>query len=165
MAAAGGTALRRQSIVQTENVCVPSSASWHPRLRGFVASKFLLQWSPEQISGWLRCRFPSNGRTNVSHETVYFSLFHTGARCAQEGTRGTSPLPSLMRKSKKASAEASPRGQIVDAFSICERPSKTEQCPATGKATSSQDEATARRDLDHAERPRPASSDRHIWSS
>lgn len=47
----------------------------HPRLRYVVATKLHLQWSPEQIAGWLRRQFPDDERMNVSHETIYRSLF------------------------------------------------------------------------------------------
>lgn len=45
------------------------------RLRRAVADKLRQQWSPEQISGWLRTTFPDDKRMQVSHETIYRSLF------------------------------------------------------------------------------------------
>ncbi len=45
------------------------------RLRDIVASKLILDWSPEQISGWLKTRYPNNESMHVSHETIYRSLF------------------------------------------------------------------------------------------
>src|SRR6201992_104245 len=42
--------------------------------RTIVAGKLMLNWSPEQISGWLKRRYPSNERMRVSHETIYRSL-------------------------------------------------------------------------------------------
>ena len=47
----------------------------HPRLRRLVAAKLSLQWSPEQISGWLSQQHPGEDAMNVSHETIYRSLF------------------------------------------------------------------------------------------
>src|SRR5215831_14818586 len=44
-------------------------------LRNVVASKLILDWSPEQISGWLKTRYPNNESMHVSHETIYRSLF------------------------------------------------------------------------------------------
>ena len=57
----------------------PSSAKTcqrtrHRRLRLIVASKLILNWSPEQISGWLKRRYPSNENMRVSHGTIYRSL-------------------------------------------------------------------------------------------
>ena len=40
-----------------------------------VASKLILEWSPEQISGWLKTEYPEDERMRVSHETIYRSLF------------------------------------------------------------------------------------------
>ena len=46
-----------------------------PRLRWLVAKKLSQQWSPEQIAGWLKLRFPRDEAMQVSHETIYRSLF------------------------------------------------------------------------------------------
>ena len=45
------------------------------KLRDIVASKLILDWSPEQISGWLKIHYPNNESMRVSHETIYRSLF------------------------------------------------------------------------------------------
>jgi hypothetical protein len=47
----------------------------HRKLRLIVASKLILDWSPEQISRWLKRRYPNNESMRVSHETIYCSLF------------------------------------------------------------------------------------------
>ena len=46
----------------------------HPWLRQTVATKLKLNWSPEQIAGWLK-RAHRGDRSQVSHETIYRSLF------------------------------------------------------------------------------------------
>ena len=45
------------------------------KLQRIVASKLSLDWSPEQVSGWLKTEFPDDESMRVSHETVYRSLF------------------------------------------------------------------------------------------
>jgi len=45
------------------------------KLRDLVASKLILDWSPEQISGWLKTEYPHDESLRVSHETIYRSLF------------------------------------------------------------------------------------------
>ena len=35
----------------------------------------MLDWSPEQISGWLKQSYPDNESLRVSHETIYRTLF------------------------------------------------------------------------------------------
>jgi IS30 family transposase len=47
----------------------------NPRLRQAVAGKLRLDWSPEQIAGWLKRTHPEDGCNRVSHETIYRSLF------------------------------------------------------------------------------------------
>ena len=47
----------------------------HVRLQRIVAEKLRLDWSPEQIAGWLRRTFPHDETMRVSHETIYRSLF------------------------------------------------------------------------------------------
>ena len=44
-------------------------------LRQLVAEKLSEDWSPEQISGWLRVNRGSEEGMQVSHETIYKSLF------------------------------------------------------------------------------------------
>ena len=46
-----------------------------PRLRQAVVSKLRLNWSPEQIAGWLNRAHPEDECYHVSHETIYRSLF------------------------------------------------------------------------------------------
>ena len=46
-----------------------------PALRAQVAEKLARDWSPQQIAGWLRDTFPDNSEMQVSHETIYLSLF------------------------------------------------------------------------------------------
>jgi IS30 family transposase len=45
------------------------------KLRNIVASKLILDWSPKQISGWLKTQYPDDESMCVSHETIYRSLF------------------------------------------------------------------------------------------
>ena len=52
----------------------PCKLAVHARLRQAVAKKLQLDWSPEQISGWLKRTFPQSEALHVSHETIYRSL-------------------------------------------------------------------------------------------
>ncbi len=47
----------------------------NPALARIVAEKLQLEWSPEQIAGWLKRRHPDDEHKRVSHETIYRSLF------------------------------------------------------------------------------------------
>jgi len=44
------------------------------RLKGLVAAKLSEDWSPEQISGWLKLTYPDDEGLCVSRETNYKSL-------------------------------------------------------------------------------------------
>ena len=47
----------------------------NPALRQIVIEKLQLKWSPEQISGWLKVEYSRRKYMQVSHETIYKSLF------------------------------------------------------------------------------------------
>ena len=53
----------------------PTKLSRLPGLAAMVEEKLERKWSPQQIDGWLRRRFPSSTVMRVSHETIYRSLF------------------------------------------------------------------------------------------
>jgi IS30 family transposase len=56
----------------------------HWKLRMIVVSKLILDWSPEQISGWLKRRYPSNESMRVSHETIYRSFIQARGALKKE---------------------------------------------------------------------------------
>jgi IS30 family transposase len=96
------------------------------RLRDMVASKLILDWSPEQISGWLKTRYPNNESMHVSHETIYRSLFIQARGVLKKELMDHLRSKRRMRRSRHASEHGHSRGQIVDAISIRERPAEAE---------------------------------------
>jgi transposase, IS30 family len=46
-----------------------------PMLRDIVAEKLTRRWSPQQIAGWLKATYPDDPEMQVSHETIYRTLF------------------------------------------------------------------------------------------
>ena len=94
----------------------------HPRLREVVASKLILDWSPEQISGWLKTQYPDDESMRVSHETVYRSLFIQARGVLKKELMDHLRSKRRMRRSRHATVSGQSRGQIVDAISIRERP-------------------------------------------
>ena len=96
------------------------------RLRDIVASKLILDWSPEQISGWLKTHYPSNESMRVSHETIYRSLFIQARGVLKKELMDHLRSKRHMRRSRHASAHGQARGKIVDAVSIRERPAEAE---------------------------------------
>jgi IS30 family transposase len=106
--------------------------STRPALRHAVARKLAQQWSPQQISGWLRCTFPSDPDMQVSPETIYRSLF-----VQSRGVLKRRLLQHLRRqhhfRHARAAARRRPRqGQILDAVSIRQRPAEVQDRAVPG---------------------------------
>jgi IS30 family transposase len=96
------------------------------KLRDIVASKLILDWSPEQISGWLKIRYPNNESMHVSHETIYRSLFIQARGALKKELMDHLRSKRRMRRSRHSSEHGQSRGKIVDAISIRERPAEAE---------------------------------------
>ena len=96
------------------------------KLRTTVARKLQKQWSPEQISGWLKAEYPDDKAMQVSHETIYKSLFIQARGLLRKELSAHLRSRRLMRRASKASATGQSRGQIVDAISISQRPAEIE---------------------------------------
>ena len=96
------------------------------RLQKIVASKLILDWSPEQISGWLKIQYPNDESMRVSHETIYRSLFIQARGVLKKELVGHLRSKRRIRRSQHSRASGQSRGQIVDAISIRERPAEIE---------------------------------------
>lgn len=96
------------------------------KLRDIVASKLILDWSPEQISGWLKNQYSNNESMRVSHETIYRSLFIQARGVLKKELLEHLRSKRRMRRSRHFSEHGHSRGQIVDAVSIRERPAEAE---------------------------------------
>ena len=103
--------------------CLPAVNN---ELRDVVASKLMLDWSPEQIAGWLKAQYPHNESMRVSHETIYRSLFIQARGALKKELMDYLRTKRRMRRSRHASEHGQSRGQIVDAISIRERPAEAE---------------------------------------
>jgi IS30 family transposase len=98
----------------------------NPKLRNIVASKLILDWSPEQISGWLKMHYADDESMRVSHETIYRSLFIQARGVLKKELMDHLRSKRRMRGSRHATVSGQSRGQIVDAISIRERPAEVE---------------------------------------
>lgn len=101
-------------------------------LQRIVATKLSLDWSPEQISGWLKRTFPDDETLRVSHETIYRSLFIQARGVLKKELIKHLRSNRVMRHSKKANTKGQPRGQIIDGTSIRERPASVEDRAVPG---------------------------------
>jgi transposase, IS30 family len=95
-------------------------------LQKIVASKLMLDWSPEQISGWLKIHYPDDESMHVSHETIYRSLFIQARGVLKKELLGHLRSKRRIRRSQHSRIFKDSRGQIVDAVSIRERPAEIE---------------------------------------
>jgi len=102
------------------------------KLRDIVASKLILDWSPEQISGWLKTQYPDDESLRVSHETIYRSLFIQARGVLKKELMDHLRSKRRLRRSRHARASGQSRGQIVDAVSIRERPAEAEDRAVPG---------------------------------
>jgi IS30 family transposase len=100
-------------------------------LRWRVAQKLALQWSPQQIAGWLKQRFPTDPDMQLSHETIYRSLFIQARGVLKKDLMAHLRIARQMRNAKGGTAKSG-LGQIVDAVSIRERPAEAEDRAVPG---------------------------------
>jgi IS30 family transposase len=98
--------------------------SIHMKLRNIVASKLILDWSPEQISGWLKIQYPDDESLRVSHETIYRSLFIQARGALKKELMEHLRSKRRIRRSQHSRIFRDSRGQIADAISIRERPAE-----------------------------------------
>jgi IS30 family transposase len=109
--------------------CKLADSSW---LRQAVASKLRLNWSPEQISGWLKRAHPEDEFCRVSHETIYRSLFVQARGVLKKELLGHLRSKRTIRRSKMAGQNGDGRGQIKDIVSIRQRPAAVEDRAVPG---------------------------------
>jgi IS30 family transposase len=98
----------------------------HGKLQKIVAGKLVLDWSPEQISGWLKRQYPEDETMRVSHETIYRSLFIQARGVLKKELIQHLRFKRRIRRSRHARDSGHRSGQIVDAISIRERPAEIE---------------------------------------
>ena len=92
------------------------------RLRRIVAKRLALDWSPAQISGWLRMTFAGDEKSQISHETIYRSLYIQTRGVLKKELMKHLRTGRTMRRSKAKATKGTGRGKIVDAVSIHDRP-------------------------------------------
>jgi IS30 family transposase len=110
----------------------PCKLAVHARLRQAVATKLEMDWSPEQISGWLKRTFPRTEALHVSHETIYRSLYVQARGVLKKELLEHLRTRRPIRRSRHASAKRDQRGRIPDAVSISERPASAEDRAVPG---------------------------------
>ena len=109
----------------------PCRLALHRELRWRVAQKLAVQWSPEQISGWLKQEFPTDPDMQISHEAIYRSLFIQTRGVLKKELTAHLRTARRMRRPKSHNAKSG-QGHILDMVSIRERPAEVEDRAVPG---------------------------------
>ena len=104
----------------------------HPMLARAVSAKLRRKWSPEQVAGWLKRAFPGEAHKQVSHETIYRSLYIQARGVLKKELLAHLRAKRTVRRSQHASLKRNGNGQIKDAVSISERPASVEDRAVPG---------------------------------
>jgi IS30 family transposase len=102
------------------------------RLRLAVARKLRLEWSPQQIAGWLKQAYPRGEAFQVSHETIYKSLFIQARGALKKELQQHLRTKRTIRRARTANSKGDGRGQIAEMVSIRERPASVEDRAVPG---------------------------------
>jgi IS30 family transposase len=101
-------------------------------LANIVASKLRLQWSPEQIAGWLKQAYASDEDHYVSHETIYRSLYIQARGALKQELVEHLRRTRNIRRSRHHTQKTDDHGRIVGTVSISERPASVEDRAVPG---------------------------------
>jgi IS30 family transposase len=99
-----------------------SKLALSPRLRAEVEARLKLDWSPQQISAFLKVEYAQDPQMQISHETIYLSLFVQSRGALRKELARHLRTRRLVRQPKKQLSTG--RGQIVDKIMISERPAE-----------------------------------------
>lgn len=110
----------------------PCKLAENRSLAHLVADKLRRQWSPEQIAGWLKCAYPGNEGYQVSHETIYRTLFIQARGALKKELLAHLRRTRAMRRSRHHTQKTDNHGRIVGAVSISERPATAEDRAVPG---------------------------------
>jgi IS30 family transposase len=101
-------------------------------LRAIVEEKLKLRWSPQQISHWLHRTYPDDSSMQVSHETIYLSLFVQSRGALRRELCAHLRRGQRVRRPRKQRPKRQGQGQIPDKIMISERPAEVEDRAVPG---------------------------------
>lgn len=104
----------------------------HRALARRVASTLQLEWSPGQIAGWLKHTYPHSEHDQVSHETIYKSLFIQARGALKNELSQHLRRTRTMRRSRHHTQKTPDHGRITDTVSIRERPASVQDRAVPG---------------------------------
>ena len=97
-----------------------------------VELKLRRKWSPEQIAGWLKLEFPGDDWNQVSHETIYRSLFIQARGALKKELQAYLRSKRYIRRARTSTLKDDGLGGIPGAVSIRERPATVEDRAVPG---------------------------------
>jgi IS30 family transposase len=137
--------LRRNGARQRYRARAAEQAAWerarrpkrcklleHRALARRVAMKLKPGWSPRQIAGWLKRTYPHDGSTQVSHETIYRTLFIQARGALKKELLKHLRRTRAMRRSRHHTQKTDDHGRITDAVSIREHPAEAQDRAVPG---------------------------------
>ncbi len=101
-------------------------------LARIVAEKLQLEWSPDQIAGWLKSTYSDDENYQVSHETIYKSLFIQARGALKKELLQHLRKTRAMRRSRHHTQKTKDHGRITNTVSIRERPAEVEDRAVPG---------------------------------
>ena len=104
----------------------------HRSLACIVAAKLKKRWSPVQIGGWLKQAYPNDETFQVSHETIYRSLFIQARGALKKELLQHLRRSRGMRRSRHHTQKTSNHGQICNMLTIRERPASADDRAVPG---------------------------------
>ena len=104
----------------------------NPALARIVAEKLMGLWSPRQIAGWLKRSYPDDESFQVSHETIYLTLYIQARGALKKELIKYLRRSRAMRRSRHHTQKTSRHGRITDTVSISERPPEAEDRAVPG---------------------------------
>jgi IS30 family transposase len=100
----------------------PAKLATHRELGALVATKLKLRWSPQQIAGWLRREHPADAEFQVSHETIYTSLFVQSRGALKRELTAYLRMRRALRRPQATRPYHHGSGKLRDTINISERP-------------------------------------------
>jgi IS30 family transposase len=137
--------IRRNGSRGTYRAAPADQAAWDRALRPkacklvqnrglarLVAQGLRAWWSPQQMAGWLKRTYPDNEHYQVSHETIYRSLFIQARGALKKELLAYLRRTRTMRRSRHHTQKTPDHGRILNTLSIRERPAEAEDRAVPG---------------------------------
>jgi IS30 family transposase len=101
----------------------PCKLARHPALRAIVEEKLTRRWSQEQVAGWLKRTYPNRPEMQVSHESIYRTLYVQSRGALNKELTRYLRTGRVLRRPKGIRAPDG-RGSRLNTLNISERPAE-----------------------------------------